>query len=295
MRGNRLTKLWGRRAPLGKDIEEALARLTQIGEQQPDLKILAATNAALIETMYAHPLPMPHVAIDTVHAATKREAGVPLLRGEPIIFDAAAVRVQFVHLCRVMEDQGNPFAAPLARAVKAGTLPIDDLATEVIAGEPQTIQARAGHLDLDAGLAATLLRLTLFPLLEQLVKDLQPVLDTSAWRRGYCPACGSWPLLGEYRGLEVTRFLRCGLCALEWEIDRLVCFVCETRLHQDLLNLAVEGEEAKQRAVACERCHCYVKQLSTLVPIPGPQLLVMDLATLHLDLAALERGYAPPQ
>jgi formate dehydrogenase maturation protein FdhE len=66
-------------------------------------------------------------------------------------------------------------------------------------------------------------------------------------------------------------------------------------MHQDLINLVVEGEEAKQRAVACERCRCYVKQISTLVPIPAPQLLAADLATLHLDLAAMERAYAPPQ
>ena len=70
---------------------------------------------------------------------------------------------------------------------------------------------------------------------------------------------------------------------------------CANRMDQDLINLTVEGEEARQRAVACERCRCYVKQISTLAPIPAPQLLVVALATLHLSLAALERAYTAPQ
>ncbi len=46
--------------------------------------------------------------------------------------------------------------------------------------------------------------------------------------------------------------------------------------------------------MSLERCHCYIKQISTLVPIPAPELLVADLQTLHLDLIALQRGYMPP-
>jgi len=34
----------------------------------------------------------------------------------------------------------------------------------------------------------------------------------------------------------------------------------------------------------------YVKMLSTLTPLQPPQLLVADLATMHLDLAAADRG-----
>ena len=294
MLANRLTKLWSRRAPLPQDVEEAIARLQQLGERQPELQALAATNAALLKAMYAHDLPLPHLDLGPAHAQAKREGGVPLLRGEPIVFEAAALRDQFVRLCGVMDDQGNQFAAALGRAAKAGVFPVAELAVEVIVGDPQKVVTRAADLDLDAGLAATLLRLTLFPILERLTSQVKPLIDSATWRRSYCPVCGSWPMLGEYRGLELTRFLRCGLCTAEWEIERLVCVFCDNRMHQDLINLTVAGEGTKERAVACERCHCYIKQISTLAPIPPAQLLVADLATLHLDLAALERTYAPP-
>ena len=295
MPANPLSRLFGRRAPLPREVEEAVEKLAQIQERQPELKELAATNAALLQAMYGHELPLPHVDIDVAHAQVKREAGLPLLRGEPIAFDAAALRDQFVRLCRVMDERGNQFAAPIAGAAKAGRFAVADLAVEAIAGDPHRVAERAGDLDLDAGLAATLLRLTLFPPMERLAGGLKSLLDTATWRRGYCPACGSWPLLGEYRGLELTRYLRCALCATEWEIDRLVCPFCDNRTHQDLINITVEGEETKHRAVACERCHCYIKQVSTLAPLPPPQLFVADLTTLHLDLVALQRNYVPPQ
>ena len=295
MAANALNKLLGRRAPLPNAVEAARDKLAQLGEQRPELQELAATNGALLRAMYTYEIPPPRVDIDPAHAATKGEGGIPRLRGEPIGFDHTAVHAQFLRLCRVMAGQGNHFATELEHATRKGSFPIGDLATEVVAGDPLVVTARAGDLGLDAGLAGMLLRLALFPSMVYLAGELSPLLKTTAWRRGYCPFCGSWPLLGEYRGLELTRWLRCGLCATEWEVDRVLCCFCNNRAPQDLTNLAAEGEEQKQRAVACERCRCYVKQISTLAPIPPVQLLVADLATLHLDLAALQRNYTAPQ
>ena len=52
-----------------------------------------------------------------------------------------------------------------------------------------------------------------------------------------------------------------------------------------------EGEETKYRALVCDACRGYVKMLTTLSALPPLPLLVADAATLHLDLAAAERGY----
>jgi hypothetical protein len=37
-----------------------------------------------------------------------------------------------------------------------------------------------------------------------------------------------------------------------------------------------------------------MKMVSTLSALSGPQLFVAELATMHLDLAALARNYLPP-
>ena len=67
-------------------------------------------------------------------------------------------------------------------------------------------------------------------------RELAPLREGIVWESGHCPTCGSWPLLGEFRGLDQSRFLRCGLCADSWEVPRLWCPFCDTRDH-DLLSL----------------------------------------------------------
>ena len=66
---------------------------------------------------------------------------------------------------------------------------------------------------------------------------------------------------------------------------------CGNHDHQGLRFLHAEGEETKYRALVCEACRGYVKMLTTLSALPPLPLLVADAATLHLDLAAAERGY----
>jgi FdhE protein len=100
--------------------------------------------------------------------------------------------------------------------------------------------------------------------------------------------------LAEFRGLEQNRFLRCGLCAADWQFPRLRCPFCDNQDHRELGFFHVEGEEGRHRAATCESCHGYVKTVSSLDRLSVPDLLVADLATLHLDLAAADRGYFVP-
>jgi FdhE protein len=100
-----------------------------------------------------------------------------------------------------------------------------------------------------------------------------------------------WPLLGEFRGLEQTRVLRCALCAAGWEFARLRCPFCDNRDHNQLGYLHAEAEQERCRAATCDPCRGYVKMVATLDTLSMPRLLVADVATLHLDLAAAEHGY----
>ena len=65
----------------------------------------------------------------------------------------------------------------------------------------------------------------------------------------------------------------------------------DTSVRCQLGILCAEGEEMKYRASLCDSCRGYVKMISTLSELPPLNLLVADVATLHLDLAAAERGY----
>src|SRR6266566_3874365 len=56
----------------------------------------------------------------------------------------------------------------------------------------------------------------------------------SSWWEGYCPVCGAWPTLAEFRGLERKRWLRCGRCATGWEVPWLRFPSCDEPPHTTL-------------------------------------------------------------
>jgi FdhE protein len=287
--------LFKRREPQRPDLASALDRLDQLGQGDPSLRDAAALQSAILRAIYRSPPQAEPIALAADRARDKLHNGVPLLRGERVPLDHTAIRSLMLDLCRaVRHSEAHSGAAnPIATAIEHGQLDIAALVAAVLEGAAAAIREQAATLEIDGELLCTLLRFSLFPALEQLAAQLAPLRRLAAWQPGYCPTCGSWPLLSEYRGLDQARFLRCGLCATEWSLDRLLCPFCGCRDHQQLGYLHIEGDQQK-RAATCTQCRCYNKTLATLVPIPAIELAVDDLATIHLDIIALEHGYLAP-
>jgi FdhE protein len=290
--GGFLGRMLGRSAP-SPAIQEAQADLQRLGAEHPSLAAPAAVLSELLPTLLEPQPSATPPALPAERAAEKLAGGVPLLRGEGVVLDGKVLRRRWAAICSALGHHQNGDAAmALAAAVRDRRLSVEELAAAVLDGRANEVHARADALELDAGLAATVLRFTLFPLLAALNEAVAPLRSGAAWDRGYCPTCGSWPLLGEFRGLEQIRWLRCGLCAAEWQFPRIGCPFCDNRDHEQLGSLHIEGEQDQRRLATCEACHGYVKMLATLGPLSQAQLLVADVATLLLDLAAAQRGYA---
>jgi FdhE protein len=293
--GNLLRKVFGASSAPAPDVVTALGDLERLAKERPELAGPSALIRDFLRALYGDPVREPAPILSNEHAATKLAGGVPLLRGEAIDLDVKAFQRRWLRLCAVVQrHQPGDAGKILADVLQKKTLDPRTLVDELLAGRAQAIHARADLLGVEPGLTATLLRLTLFPVLAHFDGSLLPFRQPVHWMRGYCPTCGSWPLLGEFRGLEQTRFLRCGMCAAEWEFPRLLCPFCGTRDHRLLGYLHVEGEESRYRAATCDACRGYVKMVSSLSALSGPQLLVMEVATTHLDLAALARNYLAP-
>ncbi|MFO0964440.1 MAG: formate dehydrogenase accessory protein FdhE [Gemmataceae bacterium] len=269
-----------------ESVAEALADLSRLEKRLPTLASSCAVLGDMLPALFGAPILDKPPALEPSAVAAKLEEGVPLLQHEKITLDNASFQKRWLGVCRAIARQN-----PDADAVAHGFVSLDPpgLLQDVFDGRPEAVAARADERGLNAALTATVLRLTAFPVLVHFAAGLQA--QANAWRHGYCPICGSVPLLGEFRGLEQLRFLRCGLCAAQWQFSRLRCPACGAQDHKQLGFLQVEGEENHYRAATCDACHGYVKMISTLAPLTPPQLLVADLATLHLDLMALERGF----
>ena len=55
------------------------------------------------------------------------------------------------------------------------------------------------------------------------------------------------------------------------------------------------GDEQMRRVEVCDTCRGYLKGVTTVRPLVARAILLDDLMTVHLDVAALERGYKRPE
>jgi FdhE protein len=286
-----LGKWFGGKQRPGAAVDEARAELDRLVAERPAFAEPVRWLRAVLPNLTPAD-DAPPFAISPADARAKLAAGVPLLRGEPLPLDMKGFRRRWDEACAALEGvRPDGAGAALSGALRSEQLDAAALLGAVLAGRPEDVYRRAGEAGLDPTLTATLLRFTLFPVFTALAARLAPLREGAVWERGHCPTCGGWPLLGEYRGLDQSRFLRCGLCADDWEVPRLWCPFCGDRDHRRLSFCHAEGEEARCRAALCAACGRYVKTVSTLSALPPLALLVADAATLHLDLAAAARGF----
>jgi FdhE protein len=290
-----LRKWFGNRPAPPAHLTAAIKDVEKLARDRPSLQSSCKVLATLLVELFAEPvtdLP-PHLAAEDAHA--KLAAGIPLFRDVAVTVDEAAFSRRFFAVCAALQQKD---ADALADALCKKNLDPISLLGEVLAGRPETVALQAETHGLDPLLVATVLRLTALPVLAKFVAaslSLRlPAQQGIAWEYGYCPTCGTWPLLAEARGLDQLRFLRCGLCGTAWEGGRFRCLYCGNQDHRSLGYFHVEGEEDRLRAATCDVCRGYVKVISTLSALSLPHLLIADLGSLHLDLAAADRGFFVP-
>lgn len=114
------------------------------------------------------------------------------------------------------------------------------------------------------------------------------------WSRGYCPLCGAWPAFAEMCGVERSRYLRCAGCGSAWRANLLTCPHCNSTDHGKLVSLQVEGARAPTAIEACAVCLGYLKVFTRLQPVAPSQVVLEDLGSVELDIAAVHRGYRRP-
>ena len=111
------------------------------------------------------------------------------------------------------------------------------------------------------------------------------------WDRGYCPCCGSWPVLIE--AIADRHTLRCSYCTLGWRLTSHRCAYCGHSGDQFIV-AAPDLKRPGRTVELCGACGGYTKVIRVEAATPFPLLAVDDLATMDLDRGAMERGYGRP-
>ena len=156
----------------------------------------------------------------------------------------------------------------------------------------ERVEEIADRFELDKRILLFLIQNSIRPSIETGVEKLQRELNTDDWLKGSCPLCGSLPQLSLLKEEVGKRFLLCSYCGYQWQTERMVCPFCDNKEQPSLSYFYAEGEDAC-RIDLCDQCHQYIKTID-LRKIEEGALALEDLATLHLDLLASQKGYQRP-
>lgn len=198
--------------------------------------------------------------------------------------DAEVARRILDEICMIV---GTPEAIRLRDSVQERPITFQAVAETLVAGRDHTLAEERG---VPQAFLAFVVLAALRPSFRRHMESLQSLTEDVPWHRPICPICGSVPSLAELRGEPGRRYLRCALCEAAWRVPRLRCPFCATTDHTRLRFLRIE-EDPGMRLDLCDDCGRYLKTRIA----PGGEAEAdpfgRDVATLHLDALAGERGY----
>jgi FdhE protein len=220
------------------------------------------------------------------------DPSAPLLSGGNIAVDRAAVRRLLERLIEIASRSATAKMATLQPALLGG-VDVAALFSASICQDGERVVRIAATSGADAEALQAVVALVAVPWLHACNRRWASSI-AGTWMEGYCPVCGSWPAFAEMRGIERSRYLRCGRCGGGWHSHILHCGYCGTRDHDELTTLVPEMPGSPGIVEACRRCRGYVKAFTTLQGCPPATVMLQDLGSIDLDVAALEQGYTRP-
>jgi len=220
------------------------------------------------------------------------DGAAPLLSGTGVHVDEGAVRRMLLRLVEIASRGGTPKMAALRPALR-GDVDIAALFRASLRQDAAAIAATAADAGVDPDAMQAVVTLIAVPFLHACRRGWRTALPID-WLHGYCPVCGSWPAFAETRGIERTRALRCGRCGSEWNGQLLHCAFCGNHDHGDLTTLVTEQGSGAGVLEACRRCCQYVKVFTRLQGCAPSEVMLEDMASVDLDVAAIHHGYSRP-
>jgi len=217
------------------------------------------------------------------------QPALPLLTGACVPFNEAVARRYLDRLVASASAIGTPEMGTLHRALGDSADPASIFLASV-SQEPDGLEALANSAGADVGAVHAVAALLCVPFLHACNRRWSS--STRVWTEGYCRICGSWPAFAEVRGIDRSRYLRCGRCGGEWYGRILHCAYCRTTSHDDLVTLTPDGATAPGVVDACNRCGGYLKAFTRLQGCAAEVVMLEDLGSVDLDVAAIEQGYA---
>jgi FdhE protein len=223
--------------------------------------------------------------------AAVQEPAVPLLAGTTLTLDGGLVSRLLDRLFRTASRIGTEKMSTLKAAPRADVA-WEPIFTAALCQDGDQINKIAAASSADPEAFHAVVALLPVPFLHACNRRWK---ISPGWVEGYCPVCGSFPAFAEVRGIERNSYFRCGRCGSEWHARALYCPYCSMTDHDVLISLVPEKAGSNAVIAACQRCLGYVKTFTKLQGCAPEAVLLEDLSSVDLDVAAIENGFARPQ
>lgn len=281
-------------------------RLDQLAAERPDLqpalvlqRTLLSRQVDLLEVLKAGGL--PGLSLPPGYVAAKLRRRVPALYHEPIPLPSRLLEASAREFCdRLAEGGAGDAAKAVGHALDSGALNPGVLLSACFGRDQRRVRLLAAHQGVSPDIAWLVAELALAPfahlLQMRVLADAAPTNPALGgalheWACGFCPACGSWPAVVEVIGGR--HHLRCSFCAAAWARPGDRCLYCGND-GESFVTAAPDPEQAGRRLQLCGACGGYVKVLEGLEPVTFPLISIEDLASMELDVVAIDRKYLRP-
>jgi len=219
--------------------------------------------------------------------------GFPLISREEFLIDVPSSTALFEAICTASKHANEKMRINiqiLEEAFSVNALRLEDLLKH---HEDNTyLDLVLRDFAIDKAVLKFLIHMSIYPSLHAHAEMLKDQINLKQWLRGYCPICGSRPLMSEFNAEGLREYL-CSFCGFEWPGERLKCPFCENSDHTKLHYFYAEGDEA-YRVDICDACTQYIKTVDSRKLDYEPDLGLEDIVTIHLDILASEKGFKRP-
>jgi FdhE protein len=235
---------------------------------------------------------IPGLQISQEMLAIKALEKLPLIDINEFLFDKIEAARLFFALCNLVKEGNLKLAADAKTILNAldKIIKPEDLFSGLLHGEDTLYEKIADELNIDNTTLGFISYNSLKPSLSVCADQLSSYLNKEEpWLKGYCPVCGSPPVLSVLEG-DGERSLICSFCWHAWSVKRVFCPFCENRDTKTQHYFYNEGE-MEFRVNLCDSCKKYLKTLDSRETERMIYTPLEQIASLHLDYKAKEMGY----
>jgi len=278
------------------ELERIIKRIDVIEKKRPSHKEILDFFKDIIKAQYkVKPLiKVESVEINEETAKHQMREGFPLIDKKEIKLDTDSATTLFKKICRAIQRKNKKIAPEIKKinqAIRKKEIDLQEIFKKLIAGDKEYLDSIGEKIELEKWLLLFLAESSINPVLEAYADRLKGYVAQESWFRGYCPVCGSQPMIAELRKDAGERFLLCSSCGFQWRFKRLACPFCGNEDHKKLRHFHIEKEGKGYRVDVCEECKKYIKTIDIRELREEVVPIVEDMGTLHLDIIAQNEGY----